>query len=62
MPTGPGGQKRPADAIARAVLVAQIATGEADENTLVARDKLEGSQGKSQGASPSDRKGAAKSR
>lgn len=28
MPTGPKGQKRPADAIARAVMVARIATGE----------------------------------
>jgi hypothetical protein len=28
MPKGPQGQKRPADAIARAVMVAKIATGE----------------------------------
>jgi hypothetical protein len=28
MPKGPSGQKRPADAIARAVMVARIATGE----------------------------------
>lgn len=31
MPKGPQGQKRPADAIARAVMVAKIATGEADD-------------------------------
>ena len=31
MPKGPQGQKRPADAIARAVMVAQIATGEIEE-------------------------------
>jgi hypothetical protein len=31
MPTGPQGQKRPADVIARAVMVARIATGEEQE-------------------------------
>ncbi len=33
MPKGPQGQKRPADAIARAVMVAQIATGEIEDTT-----------------------------
>ncbi len=32
MPRGPQGQKRPADAIARAVMVAQIATGEIEDD------------------------------
>lgn len=31
MPTGPKGQKRPADVIGAAVMVARIATGEIDE-------------------------------
>lgn len=31
MPTGPKGQKRPADAIGLAVMVAKIATGEATD-------------------------------
>ncbi len=31
MPTGPKGEKRPADVNARAVLIAKIATGEADD-------------------------------
>ena len=31
MPTGPKGQKRPADAIGRAVRIAQIATGEIED-------------------------------
>lgn len=31
MPTGPKGQKRPADAIGLAVTVAKIATGEVDD-------------------------------
>ncbi|WP_425404008.1 hypothetical protein [Hwanghaeella sp.] len=33
MPKGPKGQKRPADLIGNAVRVAQIATGEAEEDT-----------------------------
>lgn len=31
MPKGPSGEKRPADAIGRAVMVARIATGEVEE-------------------------------
>jgi hypothetical protein len=34
MPKGPGGEKRPADAIGNAVHVMRIATGEADDNPL----------------------------
>ena len=33
MPKGPQGQKRPADAIARAIMVGRIATGEIDDPT-----------------------------
>lgn len=33
MPTGPKGQKRPADVIGAAVMVARIATGEVEEAT-----------------------------
>ena len=32
MPKGPRGEKRPADAVARAVMVGRIATGEIEEN------------------------------
>jgi hypothetical protein len=32
MPTGPKGQKRPADAIGRAVQIAKIATGEIEDD------------------------------
>lgn len=32
MPTGPKGQKRPADVIGNAVMVAKIATGEVEED------------------------------
>ena len=35
MPTGPKGQKRPADVIGNAVRVMQIATGEIDEDAPV---------------------------
>ncbi len=35
MPTGPKGQKRPADVVANAVRVMQIAAGEADETEPV---------------------------
>jgi hypothetical protein len=38
VPTGPQGQKRPADVIARAVMVARIATGEEED----AREKVSG--------------------
>jgi hypothetical protein len=31
MPKGPQGQKRPADAVARAIMVAKIATGEVED-------------------------------
>lgn len=34
MPTGPNGQKRPADAIGLAVHIAKIATGEVEDTTL----------------------------
>ena len=33
MPKGPQGQKRPADVIGAAIMVAKIATGEMQENT-----------------------------
>lgn len=44
MPTGPRGQKRPADAIARAVMVGKIATGELPD-TLTLSDKASQSAG-----------------
>ena len=39
MPKGPNGQKRPADAIGNAVMVAQIATGEIEDNRKSGRVK-----------------------
>lgn len=42
MPTGPKGEKRPVDVIGNAIRVAQIATGEADEDYDSAPPKDEG--------------------
>ena len=50
MPKGPKGQKRPADVIGNAVRVAQIATGEAEE-------EYEGDAGKDQAAAELGRRG-----
>lgn len=54
MPKGPQGQKRPADAIARAVMVAKIATGEAEESSGTARPNLR-EMGKLGGQARADR-------
>ena len=50
MPIGPKGEKRPADVIANAVRVMQIATGEADE-------AFDADDGKDKGAQAMGRKG-----
>lgn len=39
MPKGPNGQKRPADAIGRAVMVAKIATGEEEDTSYVSKNR-----------------------
>ncbi|MEP7241380.1 MAG: hypothetical protein ABI697_10885 [Devosia sp.] len=47
MPTGPKGQKRPADVIGNAVLIARIATSEADDATPDdGKDKALGKKGR----------------
>jgi hypothetical protein len=48
MPKGPEGQKRPADAIGRAVMVAKIAAGEIADNAT-APDKAHHSRGGKKG-------------
>lgn len=45
MPKGPQGQKRPADAIARAIMVAKIATGEEQETPPQAAKAKAGRKG-----------------
>lgn len=44
MPTGPKGQKRPADVIGAAVKIARIATGEIEEDTLTEDGKDKAAQ------------------
>jgi hypothetical protein len=51
MPTGPKGQKRKADVIGNAVLIARIATGEVDDDvTDDGKDKAAQALGKKGGA------------
>ena len=53
MPTGPKGQRRPADVIGNAIKVAKIATGEAEEHmpaTDTGKDPAAVSMGKKGGA------------
>lgn len=50
MPTGPKGQKRPADVVSNAVKVMKIATGEEEE-------EFDGSDGKDPAAQAMGRKG-----
>ena len=45
MPTGPTGEKRPADVIANAVLSMKIATGEAEERYVNAGQSAGGHKG-----------------
>ena len=45
MPTGPKGEKRPADVIANAVLSMKIATGEAEEGYVNAGQSAGGRKG-----------------
>lgn len=62
MPKGPQGQKRPADAIARAVMVAQIATGEIEEDAYAEPSVKRGSAGgaaRAKALSPQKRKSVA---
>jgi len=58
MPKGPKGQKRPADVIGCAVMVAKIATGEIDEKLPTAKriGGLEGSKARAASLSPEKRK------
>ena len=62
MPIGPNGEKRPADPIANAVLVGQIATGEAEETIVSKRRKggLVGGKARAASLSPERRREIAK--
>lgn len=59
MPTGPKGQKRPADVIANAVKVAKLATGEeSEELTDDGKDKAAVSLGRRGGKARAERMSA----
>lgn len=45
MPTGPNGEKRPADTLANALRVARIATGEAEEEYVDTAKRRAGQKG-----------------
>lgn len=64
MPKGPQGQKRPADAIGCAIMVAKIATGEADEEVAYATSSSEkasaGGKARAQQLLPGERSKIAK--
>ena len=49
MPIGPKGQKRPADVVSNAVLVAKLATGEAQEHIVRNPDSAASKAGKKGG-------------
>ena len=52
MPTGPQGQKRPADAIGLAVMIGKIATGEVEDDKKIS---LPMARGKAGGSARSER-------
>ena len=65
MPKGPSGQKRPADAIARAVMVMKIATGDVADATPEGTEAnrkggLKGGKARAAALSPAKRKAIAK--
>ena len=56
---GPNGEKRPADAVGCAVMVAKIATGEIEEEIAANRDdKVNGGKARADGMTPGGAKGA----
>jgi hypothetical protein len=63
MPKGPQGQKRPADAVSRAVMVAQIATGEIEDDGYAQKSSVKrgsaGGAARAKALSPQKRKSVA---
>ena len=56
MPRGPNGEKRPADTIGAAVMVAKIATGEIEEELPENReDKVNGGKARAASMTPEER-------
>ena len=60
MPRGPHGEKRPADAVGCAVMVAKIATGEIEEELPKNREnKVNGGKARANSMTPEERKALA---
>ena len=60
MPRGPNGEKRPADTIGAAVMVAKIATGEIEEDLPKNRPgKVNGGKARAESMTPEERKALA---
>ena len=60
MPRGPNGEKRPADTIGAAVMVAKIATGEIEEDLPKNRQgKVNGGKARAESMTPEERKALA---
>lgn len=55
MPTGPKGQKRKADVIGNAVLIARIATGEVEDEVSAAPKRAKGGKARAKALSPAQR-------
>jgi hypothetical protein len=62
MPRGPQGQKRPADSISCAIMVARIATGEIEDNVKSGRVRSgrAGARARARKLSPEERRKIAK--
>ena len=60
MPRGPNGERRPADVVGAAVMVAKIATGEIEEELPENRkDKVDGGKARAESMTPEERKALA---
>ncbi len=60
MPKGPKGQKRPADVIGAAIMVAKIATGEIEDSCGNAPNRAKGGKARAKALTPKQRAEIAK--
>ncbi len=60
MPTGPQGQKRPADAIQSAVMIGKLATGELSEDLREPTQRFKGGKARAEALPKAKRKAIAK--
>jgi hypothetical protein len=55
MPRGPKGEKRPADVIGAAIMVAKVATGEVEDNPSKAPKRAKGGKARAKALTPQQR-------